>query len=210
MQHERRCSHTRGEDVSFRDVKIKIPDRKYDQRDLNDVMHRKRARRILEIWEKSESWVLASEEHGWLSELAEALRRVPHVIWRRWKSQHREMVSLSLCRKTFKLKGNKKFRTWTKCFLCFGILMLYKYELWTFYLHFPYPYSCMAMLHTFIGIKQLTRRVLLILVVRLVVWTPVFSSHPRPCGHFIGCTKIKTKQQTEGERKKQTNTDLEL
>ena len=23
-------------------------------------------------------------------------------------------VSLSLCRKTFKLKGNKKFRTWTK------------------------------------------------------------------------------------------------
>ena len=38
-----------------------------------------------------------------------------HTCWgRRWKSQHRNMVPLSLCRKTFKLKGNKKFRTWTK------------------------------------------------------------------------------------------------
>ena len=32
----------------------------------------------------------------------------------RWKSQHRKMVCLSLCRKTFQLKGNKKFRAWTK------------------------------------------------------------------------------------------------
>ena len=32
----------------------------------------------------------------------------------RWKSKHRKMVSLSLCQKTFKLKGNKKIRTWTK------------------------------------------------------------------------------------------------
>ena len=47
---------------------------------VNDVMHRKHARRILEIWEKSVSWVLASEEEGWLSELAEALRRVPRVV----------------------------------------------------------------------------------------------------------------------------------
>ena len=37
------------------------------------------------------------------------------------KSQHRKIVSLSLCRKTFKLKGNKKFCTWTKnsCFFLF-------------------------------------------------------------------------------------------
>ena len=33
-----------------------------------------------EIWEKSGSWVLVSEEDGWLSELTEALRRVPHVV----------------------------------------------------------------------------------------------------------------------------------
>ena len=48
----------------------------------NDVMHRKRARRIWGIWEKwvswvpapeRKSWVLASEEDDWLSELAEAL-----------------------------------------------------------------------------------------------------------------------------------------
>ena len=48
---------------------------------------------------------------------------------------------------------------------------------------------------------------------------PVVSSHTRPCGNFTGCTqkqkqkkkqnkKPKTKQQTEGGRKKQTNTDL--
>ena len=43
-------------------------------------MHRKRGLRIWGIWEKSESWVLASEEDGWLSELAEALRRVSHVV----------------------------------------------------------------------------------------------------------------------------------
>ena len=46
---------------------------------VNDVMHRKRARRIWGIWEKSVSWVFASEEEGWLSELAEAVRRVPHA-----------------------------------------------------------------------------------------------------------------------------------
>ena len=39
---------------------------------VNDVIHRKRAQRILGIWEKSVSWVLASEEDGWLSGLAEA------------------------------------------------------------------------------------------------------------------------------------------
>ena len=31
-KHERRCSHARGADVSFRDVKIETPDRKYDRR----------------------------------------------------------------------------------------------------------------------------------------------------------------------------------
>ena len=54
----------------------------------NDVMHRKRARRILGIWVKSMSWVLASEGEDWLSELAEAFRQMP-------KSQHRKIVYLS-------------------------------------------------------------------------------------------------------------------
>ena len=43
-----------------------------------------------------------------------ALCQVSHVVWGRWKSQYKKMVSLSLCRKTFQLKGNKMFRTWTK------------------------------------------------------------------------------------------------
>ena len=47
---------------------------------VNDVMHRKRAQRILGIWEKSVSWVFASEEDGWLSELAEVCGGVLHVV----------------------------------------------------------------------------------------------------------------------------------
>ena len=88
-------------------------------------MQRTRARRIFGIWKKSESWVpaserkswvLVSEEDGWFSKLTEAFRRVPHVEWGvRWKICHRKIALLSpLCRKTFQLKGNKKFRTWTK------------------------------------------------------------------------------------------------
>ena len=81
-------------------------------RDVSDVTHRKRGLRF----EKSQwSWISASEEDGWLSELAEALRRLPHVVWGRWKSRHRKIIPLSSsCWKTFKLKGNKMFRTWTK------------------------------------------------------------------------------------------------
>ena len=63
--------------------------------DVNDVMHWKRARRILGIWEKSVSWVLASEEDSWLSGLAEirpvVCGGVPHVGGR-WKSQPRKIV----------------------------------------------------------------------------------------------------------------------
>ena len=44
--------------------------------DVNGVMHRNRAWRILGIWKKSVSWVFASEEDGWLSEFTEALLQV--------------------------------------------------------------------------------------------------------------------------------------
>ena len=128
MQHECRCSRTRREDVSFRDVKIKIPDGKYDQGDVNGVIHRKCARRILGIWEKSGSWVFAFEEEGWLSELAEVLRWVPHMVWGRWKSQHRKIVYLSpYVDKPFNSNVIKSFvpeQRSRKCFLCFGIPML--------------------------------------------------------------------------------------
>ena len=45
------------------------------------------------------------------------LWQVPHVLGVggcRWKSQNRKIVPLSLCQRNFKLKGSKKFRTWTK------------------------------------------------------------------------------------------------
>ena len=55
---------------------------------------------------KRESRVLASEEDGLLSELAEALWRVLRVVQvvvvGRWKSRYRKIVPLSSsCRKTF-------------------------------------------------------------------------------------------------------------
>ena len=64
--------------------------------DVNDIMHRKRVRRILGIWEKSVSWVLASEEDGWLSGLTEirpvVCSGVPHMVVGTWKSQQRKIV----------------------------------------------------------------------------------------------------------------------
>ena len=56
-----------------------------------------------EIWEKEVSWVSASEEEGWLSELGGARRlcvlRAPRVgwveTWRCKSTQHRKIVSLS-------------------------------------------------------------------------------------------------------------------
>ena len=94
------------------------------------------------FWEKPVSWVLPSEEEGWLSLPRRGLVSGGHVLGGgRWKSKHRKMVCLSLCWKTFKLKGNKKFRTWTKksqvllFFLCFGIPML---RIYVSYEHYMY------------------------------------------------------------------------
>ena len=57
-------------------------------------MHRIRARRIWEFkksqgveFVRTESWVSASDEDGWLSELAEALQRVTHVRGEMEKSE---------------------------------------------------------------------------------------------------------------------------
>ena len=87
---------------------------------------------------KSVSGVLTSEKDGWLSELAEALWQVPHVVWGRWKHRHRKIVPLSsLCRKTFKLKGNKKFCTWTKKFgiPVLSIYVRYEHSMYISHIH---------------------------------------------------------------------------
>ena len=70
-----------------------------------------------EIWEKAVSWVPASEEEDWLSELSEtrrlcALGRRALVGLRaddvKAVSIERVRLSLSSCRKTFKLKKVNK------------------------------------------------------------------------------------------------------
>ena len=67
-----------------------------------------------------------------------------HVVWGRWKSQHRKNVYLSpYVEEPLNSKVIKCFVPELRsreCFSCFGIPMFYIYILWTFY-------SCMAMVH---------------------------------------------------------------
>ena len=89
---------------------------------VNDVMHRRRELKIFEIWKKSVCWVFASKEESWLSELAEALRRVPHLVGRRWKSQHRKIVYLSPhVEKPFNSKVIKSFVPELRSRKCFFV-----------------------------------------------------------------------------------------
>ena len=81
------------------DSEIKIPDRNWDQ----GCEWRHAPEASTEIWEKAVSWVPASKQEGWDSELSEARRIctlwVPRIGWvESWRcksSQHRKTVSLS-------------------------------------------------------------------------------------------------------------------
>ena len=67
-------------------------------RDVSDVTHRMRGLKF----EKSQLvGFLPQKKKVDFRLLAEALRQVSRVVWGRWKSQHRKIVSLSLRRKTF-------------------------------------------------------------------------------------------------------------
>ena len=98
-------AHVRRVDVSLRYVTIGYR-----------VRMTSGARRISGIWRKLVEMRPASGEDGWLSLARGDLCGGCHTCWGggRWKSQNRKIVPLSLCRRTFKLKGNKKVRTWTK------------------------------------------------------------------------------------------------
>ena len=122
-----------GADVSFRDVKIKIPDRGMWMTSCTGS-----ARRILGDLKKSvsgvENWTL--NEKGRLSGLAEAKRicaqRAPREMGGgRWKSQNRKNVYLSpYVEEPLNSKVIKSFGPELrihKCFSCFGILMFYVY-----------------------------------------------------------------------------------
>ena len=139
-KHERRCSCAYGADVSFRDVTIKIPDRGYDQG--CEWHHTPEA--WAEIFRKSVSWILVSEEAGWLSEFAVALQPV-----RTWFGADGKVSIERLClspyvEKPFSSKVIKSFipelRS-CKCFLCFGIPMLTIYVCYGHYEHFVYRYE---------------------------------------------------------------------
>ena len=84
-----------------------------------DVTHRKRAEDLGDF-EKVRELRSASGEDSWLSfarwsQASGLVAGATRVGWRQMeKPEEKECVSLSLCRRTFKLKGNKKFRTWTK------------------------------------------------------------------------------------------------
>ena len=153
MQHVRRCSRTRGADVSFRDVTIETPDRECDQ-GMWMTSCTGSLRGGFGGFEKiSVSGVLAPEEGGWLSELAEALQRVPHVVWDsigRWYiSPYVEKTLNSKVIKSFVPELRSR-----KCFSCFGIPMLSIYVRYGHYEGFAYRYEYVYITYSCMGILQ--------------------------------------------------------
>ena len=93
----------------------------------NDVTHRKRAEVLGRFWKSQEALGRCRTKWG----------------GGRWKSQNRKSVYLSLCWRTFNLKGNKKFRTWTEKsirvfrisrFLC-SVLYIYEHPMYISHIH---------------------------------------------------------------------------
>ena len=127
---ERGCWRARGEDVSFTDVKIKIPDRRYDQGMWMTSCTGSVCGEFWEIWEKSVSWVLSRKNKVDFRLLAMALRRVRtwfgadgKVSIERWYlSPYVEKPLNSKVIKSFVPELRSR-----KCFLCSRISMLSVY-----------------------------------------------------------------------------------
>ena len=119
-------TRTHREDVSFREVKIKIPDRKYDLGMWMTSCTGSVRGGFWGIWEKWVSWVPGSEEDGWLSG--------PHVL-----GGGDGKVSIEICclspyvEKPLNSKVIKSFvpelRS-RKCFSCFVIPMFNVRYIW--------------------------------------------------------------------------------
>ena len=101
---------------------------------------------FLGFWKKSVSWVLLSDEEGWLSLAHRGLEAgaIRFGGRGRWKSQHRKIVPFSpYIEKPLNSKVIKSFVPELRsrnCFSCFRIPMFSVYMLRTFYVRFPYPY----------------------------------------------------------------------
>ena len=182
-KHERRCSSARGEDASFTDVKIKSQ---------------------IDMWAGGWEWrhapEVCAEDFGDLknSQLvkflprkkvdfrgsprpgqASSLRRGPHVVWGRWKSQHRKIVYLSPhVEKPFNSKVIKRFvpelRS-RKCYCVSGFLC----ALWTYYVYFTYSY--MAMWQIYLDVHLYLSLVGIILRWGFLIWELIFIY----CGLFF-------------------------
>ena len=154
--------------------------------------------RILEILKKV-SWVefcLGRRQLAFACSLKSGqwpLWQVPHVLgWSRWKSQNRKNVYLSpyveelLNSKVIKSFVPELRSVFCKCFLCFKIPMFHVYMLWTFYVHFTYPY------HGY-GTKLHTQNVGTSTAVILPTTTGNFH-YLKSFGHMIYTLQINTCQ----------------
>ena len=82
---------------------------------MNDVVHWRCAWRIWGIFKKSRDLSFAVRRRRvTFASLQWPCGGCHTCCGGRWKSQNRKNVYISLCWRTFKFKGNKKFRTWTK------------------------------------------------------------------------------------------------
>ena len=85
---ERRCWRACGEDVSFRDVKIKIPIKNLTWGCEWRHAPQARAEDLGDFEKKSQlNWVPPTEEESWLLRARRGLVSGALVVWGRWKSQ---------------------------------------------------------------------------------------------------------------------------
>ena len=107
-------------------------------------------RHARKIWGdlKKVSWELDTKQEAstFRARRGQTSLRAMDTAWDggRWKSQNRKNVYLSpYVEEPLNSKVIKSFvpelRS-RKCFSCFGIPTFYVYMLWTFYVHFTYPY----------------------------------------------------------------------
>ena len=180
-KHERKCSHTLGADVSFRDVTIKIPDRGFEKSQLVEI----------EAWMRPDEFVRYGRRRWWGGGRADVSfrdvtikipdreydlgcdwRHAPEALTEIWKKSVEietwvrpdEFVRYGR-RRWWGPDGNVSIERWylspyvekpfnskviksfvpelrsRKCFFVFrDSYVIYLCALWTFYVHFTYPY----------------------------------------------------------------------
>ena len=145
------CWRPRGEDVSFTDIKIRIPDKKVDQWMWMTSCTGSVRGGFWGFWKKS---VESRTGHrtrrvDFGAHRGQTNLRAMGIARDGWgsdkKSQNRKNAYLSpYVEEPLNSRVIKSFEPElrsSKCFSCFGITMFYVYMLWTFYVRFTYPYN---------------------------------------------------------------------